>query len=132
MRRWTGRFLLTAETGYQSGPMAAVHFDFSDGIAVLTLDNPPVNAMTRGAARQLNPLLRQCVADETVRIVVRLNKQALARTFGDEPNPPARRSVPLFEQPFGSSDGREGVRAFLAKEKPRFGVVQQYGAELQP
>lgn len=256
--------------------MAAVQCDVSDGIAVLTLDNPPVNAMTRASTRELNGLLRRCVADGSVRVVVltgagekafcagsdisempemqrtesvvarktefensamdflaelpiptiaalngvclggglelamccdfvvaeeggllglpevdlglipssggpmrairrigltratelvllgepisaetalawglisrvapkgeavpasmtlaralaskspsalALNKRALARTFGDEPNLPARTSVPLFEESFQSSDGHEGVRAFLAKERPRF------------
>lgn len=56
---------------------------------------------------------------------LRLNKQALAATFGDEPNLPATKSVPLFEHAFESTDGDEGVRAFLAKEKPTFEARQQ-------
>ncbi|WP_415971381.1 enoyl-CoA hydratase/isomerase family protein [Rhodococcus sp. 077-4] len=55
------------------------------------------------------------------RTAVHANKRALALTFGENPDLPARRALPVFEEAFESADGREGVRAFLAKESPRFG-----------
>ncbi|MFI8569238.1 enoyl-CoA hydratase/isomerase family protein [Rhodococcus sp. NPDC078407] len=55
------------------------------------------------------------------RSAVHANKRALALTFGEEPYEPAQRALPVFEEAFGSTDGKEGVRAFLAKQSPNFG-----------
>ncbi|MBY4207581.1 enoyl-CoA hydratase/isomerase family protein [Rhodococcus fascians] len=54
------------------------------------------------------------------RSAVHANKRAIALTFGQSPHEPARRALPVFEEAFESADGREGVRAFLAKDSPNF------------
>lgn len=54
------------------------------------------------------------------RTAVDANKKSLRLAFGDSPNEPARASLAVFEEAFDSRDGVEGVRAFLAKEAPRF------------
>ncbi|MDI9893898.1 enoyl-CoA hydratase-related protein [Rhodococcus sp. IEGM 1381] len=73
----------------------------------------------RGASLSVALDLAQTLARKS-RSAVHANKRALELTFGPSPYEPARRALPVFEEAFGSPDGREGVRAFLAKESPRF------------
>ncbi|CCQ13930.1 Short chain enoyl-CoA hydratase [Rhodococcus sp. AW25M09] len=73
----------------------------------------------RGASLSVALDLAQVLARKS-RSAVHANKRALALTFGESPYEPARRALPVFEEAFESPDGREGVRAFLAKESPRF------------
>lgn len=100
--------------------------------AELVLLGEPVSAETalewglinrvapRGQSLSVALDLAQALARKS-RSAVRANKQALALTFGESPGLPARRALPVFEKAFESADGREGVRAFLAKESPDFG-----------
>ncbi|OZD07284.1 hypothetical protein CH275_09090 [Rhodococcus sp. 06-235-1A] len=99
--------------------------------AELVLLGEPVSAETalewglinrvapRGASLSVALDLARVLADKS-RSAVHANKRALALTFGQSPHEPARRALPVFEEAFESTDGREGVRAFLAKESPRF------------
>jgi len=48
-------------------------------------------------------------------------KRAIAMATVPDPADVTRSTLPLFEQVFNSADAAEGVRAFLAKEPPRFG-----------
>ena len=48
-------------------------------------------------------------------------KRAIALAVVPESAEVTRATLPLFAQVFHSADAAEGVRAFLAKEKPRFG-----------
>ncbi|MFY2790061.1 enoyl-CoA hydratase/isomerase family protein [Rhodococcus sp. MALMAid1271] len=73
----------------------------------------------RGASLSVALDLARVLAGKS-RSAVHANKLALALTFGESTHEPARRALPVFEDAFGSPDGREGVRAFLAKESPRF------------
>ncbi|MBY4127115.1 enoyl-CoA hydratase/isomerase family protein [Rhodococcus fascians] len=73
----------------------------------------------RGESLTMALDLAQTLARKS-RSAVHANKRALALTFGHSPYEPARRALPVFEEAFGSTDGKEGVRAFLAKESPKF------------
>ncbi|WP_072807133.1 enoyl-CoA hydratase/isomerase family protein [Rhodococcoides yunnanense] len=113
------------------GPMRAIRRLGLTRAAELVLLGEPITAQTalawglvnrlapRGTALQAALGLAETLAAKSGS-ALRLNKQALARAFGAEPNLPAQQSVPLFEESFESADGSEGVRAFLAKETPDF------------
>lgn len=114
------------------GPMRAIRRIGLTRATELVLLGEPITAETalswglvtrvvpRGRALPEASILAGTLAGKSATALA-LNKQALARAFGSEPNLPAQHSVPLFEQSFESPDGVEGVRAFLAKEHPKFG-----------
>lgn len=113
------------------GPMRAIRRIGFTRATELVLLGEPVSAemaldwglvsrvVPRGDALDASLRLAEKLASKS-RSAIALNKLALARTFGDDPNLPARRSIPLFEESFDSTDGRAGVRAFLAKQQASF------------
>lgn len=50
--------------------MASVQFDIRDGVAEITLDNPPANALTEAMVGQLIAALDRAAADPAARVVV--------------------------------------------------------------
>lgn len=50
--------------------MSAVHLDIEDGVALVRLDNPPLNLFTHELTRQLGAVLETVGADDTIRAVV--------------------------------------------------------------
>ena len=50
--------------------MSTVHLDIEDGVALVRLDNPPLNLFTHELTRQLGVVLETIGADDTVRAVV--------------------------------------------------------------
>jgi 3-hydroxyacyl-CoA dehydrogenase len=55
-----------------------VDLDIEDGIAVITIDNPPVNALSQGVRQGIKDGVEQCLADEGVKAVVLI---CAGRTF---------------------------------------------------
>ena len=53
-------------------------------------------------------------------LALSLCKQAIAQSFDATKDEAIARALPLSDRAFSSSEAREGVRAFLAKETPRF------------
>lgn len=45
-------------------------YSVSDGVAVMTVDNPPVNALSAPVLTDIEAAVRQALADDTVRVVV--------------------------------------------------------------
>lgn len=50
--------------------MGQVHLEATEGIARLTLDAPPMNAMDRPMVAQLEERLAECVRDDAIRVVL--------------------------------------------------------------
>lgn len=68
-----------------------------------------------GAALALAATLAQRPA-----LALSLCKQAIAQSFDAPEDEAIARALPLSDRAFSSGEAREGVRAFLAKEAPRF------------
>jgi len=45
-------------------------YSVSDGIAVMTIDNPPVNALSAPVLKDIEESVKQAIADDTVRVVI--------------------------------------------------------------
>ncbi len=50
--------------------MEFLKLSIEDGVAVVTIDRPPANALSRGLIREVNELLNRVDSDDTVRVVV--------------------------------------------------------------
>ncbi|MBI5276486.1 MAG: enoyl-CoA hydratase/isomerase family protein [Burkholderiales bacterium] len=73
----------------------------------------------RGQAVALARELAATLAERPA-LAVSLCKQAIAHSFDTSEDEAIARALPLSERAFTSAEAREGVRAFLAKEAPRF------------
>ena len=73
--------------------LGTVHYEVRDGVALLTIDNPPVNPMSSGVRFYLSQHLETALADDAVDAVVITGKGrafiagADIRDFGKTPNP---------------------------------------------
>ena len=86
--------------------LGTVHYEVRDGVALLTVDNPPVNPMSSGVRFYLSQHLETALADDDVEAVVVTGKGrafiagADIRDFGKTPNPdeqPKRAAGELME-----------------------------------
>ena len=87
--------------------LGTVHYEVRDGVALLTVDNPPVNPMSSGVRFYLSQHLETALADDDVEAVVITGKGrafiagADIRDFGKTPNPdeqPKRAAGELIEE----------------------------------
>ena len=87
--------------------LGTVHYDVRDDVALLTIDNPPVNPMSSGVRFYLSQHLQTALADDAVSAVVITGKGrafiagADIRDFGKTPNPdeqPKRAAGALIEE----------------------------------
>ena len=87
--------------------LGTVHYDVRDDVALLTIDNPPVNPMSSGVRFYLSQHLQTALADDAVSAVVITGKGrafiagADIRDFGKTPNPdeqPKRPAGALIEE----------------------------------
>ena len=73
--------------------LGTVHYEVRDGVALLTVDNPPVNPLSSGVRFYLSRHLETALADDAVEAVVVTGKGrafiagADIRDFGKTPNP---------------------------------------------
>ena len=65
-----------------------IHFSKSDGIATITLDNPPVNVFTPALHREFFEVLREFLIDETVRVGILTGAGTRAFCAGDDVKSP--------------------------------------------
>ena len=76
-----------------SNLLGTVHYEVRDGVALLTVDNPPVNPLSSGVRFYLSQHLETALADDAVGAVVVTGKGrafiagADIRDFGKTPNP---------------------------------------------
>ena len=86
--------------------LGTVHYEVRDGVALLTIDNPPVNPMSSGVRFYLSEHLTTALADDAVEGIVITGKGrafiagADIRDFGKTPNPdeqPKRAAGELIE-----------------------------------
>ena len=86
--------------------LGTVHYEVRDGVALLTVDNPPVNPMSSGVRFYLSEHLQTALADDAVDAIVITGKGrafiagADIRDFGKMPNPdeqPKRAAGDLIE-----------------------------------
>ena len=81
-----------------------VRFDVEDGVGVITIDNPPVNALGPGVADRIIAAVDQGQADPNVRAMVLIGAGrsfiagADIRQFGKPRPTPKRRSYDALEQ----------------------------------
>ncbi len=87
--------------------LGTVHYDVREGVALLTVDNPPVNPMSSGVRYYLSQHLQTALADDAVSAVVITGKGrafiagADIRDFGKTPNPdeqPKRPAGAIIEE----------------------------------
>ncbi len=80
--------------------LGTVHYEVRDGVALLTIDNPPVNPMSSGVRFYLSQHLETALGDAAVEAVVITGKGrafiagADIRDFGKTPNPDERPKQP--------------------------------------
>ena len=103
---------------------ALVMCEIRDGVATVTLNNPPVNVVTRAltAAQSIGARLAQRAPQ-----AIALCKQAIGLAFDYSLDEAMAKSFELSHRAFSSAECREGVRAFFAKETPRFGAPEFKG-----
>ncbi|HEY6599726.1 MAG TPA: enoyl-CoA hydratase/isomerase family protein, partial [Pseudomonadales bacterium] len=86
--------------------LGTVHYEVRDGVALLTIDNPPVNPLSSGVRFYLSKHLETAVADPAVKAIVITGKGrafiagADIRDFGKAPNPdeqPKRQAGEIVE-----------------------------------
>jgi 3-hydroxyacyl-CoA dehydrogenase len=86
--------------------LGTVHYEIRDGVALLTIDNPPVNPLSSGVRFYLSKHLETAVADPAVKAIVITGKGrafiagADIRDFGKTPNPdeqPKRQAGEIVE-----------------------------------
>ena len=76
-----------------------VDYNIDDGLAILTLDNPPVNALSQGVRQGLKEGIEKALADTTVSAILIICKGrtfiagADISEFGSGPREPDLRSV---------------------------------------
>jgi enoyl-CoA hydratase/carnithine racemase len=120
---------------------AKIQYEEIDGIAVLTLDDPPANTYKYGMMLELDKAILQARMEEDVHVIVLRGAggtQRLARVEGKTSRAVGRikRAVQsgaemgfheglalereLPQQLFRGEDAREGLDAYLAKRKPEF------------
>jgi len=78
-----------------------VHLETSDGLARLTLDNPPLNILTRQELAELREAVRRVGSDEQVRAVVLLatgKHFSAGADVGEHLPPTHERMIPEFVQ----------------------------------
>ena len=87
--------------------IGTVHYDVRDGVALLTIDNPPVNPLSSGVRFYLSRHMETALADDSVEAVVITGKGrafiagADIREFGTPQNPderPKRRATQYIEE----------------------------------
>ena len=87
--------------------IGTVHYEVRDGVALLTIDNPPVNPLSSGVRFYLSQHMETALADEAVEAVVITGKGrafiagADIREFGTAQNPdeqPKRRATEYIEE----------------------------------
>ena len=87
--------------------IGTVHYDVRDGVALLTIDNPPVNPLSSGVRFYLSQHMETALADDSVKAVVITGKGrafiagADIREFGTAQNPeeqPQRRATEYIEE----------------------------------
>jgi 3-hydroxyacyl-CoA dehydrogenase len=80
-----------------------VHYDVEDGIGVITIDNPPVNALGAGVSEGIVESVDRAAADPAVKALVLIGAGrsfiagADIRRFGTKREAPARRSYDALE-----------------------------------
>ena len=80
-----------------------VRFEVEDGVGIITIDNPPVNALGAGVSDGIVAAVDHGVADPAVRAMVLIGAGrsfiagADIRRFGTKPEAPARRSYDALE-----------------------------------
>ena len=89
-----------------------------EGIAKLTLNNPPLNLVTLEMTEQLIEALEELEGDEAVRAIV-------VTGAGD------RAFLELSDHVFRTEDCAEGILAFFEKHKPRFAGAPGTGDEVE-
>ncbi len=86
--------------------IGTVHYEVRDGVALLTIDNPPVNPLSSGVRFYLSQHLETALADDAVTAIVITGKGrafiagADIRDFGKAPNPdeqPKRQAGVIIE-----------------------------------
>jgi 3-hydroxyacyl-CoA dehydrogenase len=100
------------QTNPMSSPAPTVHVRIDAGdlpVAVLTVDNPPVNAMNMAMRRELLAAVRQAAADAAVRAIVLIGQ-------GDRFIPGA--DIREFGKPMSGPSGRDVIAAIEAAGKP--------------
>ncbi len=81
--------------------LGTVHYEVRDGVAVLTIDNPPVNPLSSGVRFHLSRHMATALADDAVAAVVVTGKGrafiagADIRDFGKTPNPDEQPAQPV-------------------------------------
>src|SRR5690606_38651768 len=81
-----------------------VHFEVADGIGVITVDNPPVNALSPGVPEGIIAALERGEADPNVKAMVLMGAGrsfiagADIRQFGKPRPTPARRTYDVLDQ----------------------------------
>jgi 3-hydroxyacyl-CoA dehydrogenase len=82
----------------------SAHLERRAGVAVLTIDNPPVNALGAAVRKALSDHLAACVADRSVTAIViagrgrHFSAGADIREFGTAPPPNVPNLVELIER----------------------------------
>lgn len=80
-----------------------LHYEKSDGIATITIDNPPVNVFTPTLHRDLHDLLAEFMADDGVRVGILTGAGNRAFSAGDDVKTPRpeRTQSELVKRHFG-------------------------------
>jgi 3-hydroxyacyl-CoA dehydrogenase len=89
--------------------MAAVAYEKQDRIGIITIDNPPVNALGHAVRQGLQDALAKASADPEVRAIALI---CAGRTFS------AGADITEFGKPMASPQLREVIDAFEASAKP--------------
>ena len=88
-----------------------LHYDKSDGIATITIDNPPVNVFTPKLHRDLYDVLAEFMADDAVRVGILTGTGTRAFSAGDDVKSPRpeRTQAELVKRHFGRRHADESL-----------------------
>lgn len=96
--------------------MGQVHLEHSQGVARITLDAPPMNAMTRAMVDQLEQALAACARDDAVRAVIVRGEGTRAFSAGSD----------LAELRTLVARGREALTGKIAQDERVFGALAHF------
>lgn len=113
-------------TGAEPMNRALVPCEIHDGVATVTLHNPSLNVVTVGGALAAARAIAARLARRAPQAMA-LCKQAIGLGFDYSLDDAMAKSFELSDRAFSSAECREGVRAFFAKETPRFGAPEFKG-----
>ena len=86
----------------------------ADGVATITIDRPPVNAMSRAVVEALESMLGALATDASTRVAVLRGAGPRGFSAGADIS-----EFPALLEPNADRRG-EGIGAFLAKREPRW------------